>query len=187
MRDYVLTAVVFALVPVCFARPWLGVLTWYWLGLMNPHRLTWSFAYTMPFAMLIALATLSGALVARDRKPIPWERELILSVILLGYFVFTTVFAWAPAYAWPELVKVSKIILMTLVATMFIYGKERIRYLLLVVVFSIGYYGFKGGIGSIMTGGAEQVTERSDDLLQVSHSRPRRAPGPGRRRGPRGT
>ncbi len=166
MRDYVLTAVVFALVPICFARPWLGVLAWYWLGLMNPHRLTWSFAYTMPFAMLIALATLAGALVARDRKPIPWERELVLSALLLGYFTFTTVFAWAPAYAWPELEKVAKIILMTLVATMFIYGKERIRYLLLVVAFSIGYYGFKGGIWSIIHGGAEQVVGPEGSFIE---------------------
>jgi putative inorganic carbon (HCO3(-)) transporter len=157
MRDYVLTAFVFALVPVCLFRPWLGVLAWYWLGLMNPHRLTWGFAFYMPFAMLIALSTLAGMLFARDRKPIPWEREIILSVTLLAYFVFTSFFAWAPALAWAQLEKVAKIILMTLVATMFIYGKARIRYLLLVVALSIGYYGFKGGIWSLMTGGAEQV------------------------------
>jgi putative inorganic carbon (HCO3(-)) transporter len=157
MRDYVLTAFVFALIPVCVLRPWLGVLTWYWLGLMNPHRLTWGFAYTMQFAMIIGLATLFGALLARDRRSIPWERELVLAVALLAYFTFTTFFAWAPGYAWPQLEKVAKIILMTLLATMFIYGKDRIRYLLLVIVGSIGYYGFKGGIWSIINGGAEQV------------------------------
>ena len=53
MRDYVLTAFVFGMVPFCVARPWIGILMWYWLGLMSPHRLTWSFAYTMPFAMVI--------------------------------------------------------------------------------------------------------------------------------------
>jgi putative inorganic carbon (hco3(-)) transporter len=157
MRDYVLTAFVFALVPICVARPWLGVLTWYWLGLMSPHRLTWNFAYAMQFAMLIGGATLLGALFARDRRPIPWERELILVVLLLAYFTFTTFFAWAPDYAWPQLEKLAKIILMTVVATMFIYGKARIRYLLLVVAGSIGYYGIKGGVWSIVTGGGEQV------------------------------
>src|ERR1700730_4359332 len=157
MRDYVLTAVVFALVPICVARPWLGILTWYWLGLMNPHRLTWDFAHAMQFAMLIGGATLFGALLARDRRPIPWERELVLVVILLAYFTFTTFFAWAPGYAWPQLEKLAKIILMTVVATMFIYGKARIRYLLLVVAGSIGYYGIKGGVWAITTGGGEQV------------------------------
>ena len=46
---------------------------------------------------------------------------------------------------------------MTFVATMFIYGKIRIRALLLVVVASIGFYGFKGGIWSILHGGAGSV------------------------------
>ena len=157
MRDYILTMFIFAMVPICVARPWIGILMWYWIGLMNPHRLTWDFAYTMPFAMAIGLATLFGAAFARDRKPIPWQRELVLLAILFGYFCFTTLFAWEPGYAWIALEKLAKIIFMTFVATMFIYGKQRIRALLLVMVFSIGYYGIKGGVWSIMTGGAEQV------------------------------
>jgi putative inorganic carbon (HCO3(-)) transporter len=157
MRDYFLTLFVFAMVPVCVARPWIGILMWYWLGLMNPHRLTWDFAYTMPFAMAIGLATLFGALFARDRRPIPWQREMVLLVILFAYFCFTTLFAWVPSFAWIALEKLAKIVFMTFVATMFIYGKQRIRALMLVMVFSIGYYGIKGGVWSIMTGGAEQV------------------------------
>jgi len=165
MRDYVLTAFVFALLPVCLVRPWLGILAWYWLGLMNPHRLTWGFAYTMPFAMLVAIATLLGAVIAKDRRPIPWNRELILMAILLAYFTVTTFFAWAPEYAWPQWEKVAKIIFMTFVATMFIYGKARIRALLLVVVASIGFYGFKGGIWSILKGGSEKVLGPPNSFL----------------------
>jgi len=157
MRDYVLIAFVVALLPVCLARPWVGILAWYWIGLMNPHRLTWGIAYNMPFAMLVGGATLLGAILAKDRRPIPWTREMILMAILLAYFTVTTVFAWAPIYAWPQWEKVAKIIFMTFVTTMFIYGKTRIRALMLVVVGSIGYYGFKGGIWSIIRGGAEKV------------------------------
>jgi putative inorganic carbon (HCO3(-)) transporter len=46
---------------------------------------------------------------------------------------------------------------MTLVATMFIYGKDRVRALMWVIAMSLGYYGIKGGIWSILNGGAEQV------------------------------
>ena len=166
MRDYALTAVVVALLPVCLVRPWLGILAWYWIGLMNPHRLTWSFAYTMPFAMLIGGATLLGAIVAKDRRPIPWNRELVLMAILLVYFTVTTFFAWAPANAWPQWEKVTKVIFMTFVATMFIYGKDRIRALLFVVVASIGYYGFKGGIWSIVRGGAERVQGPENSFIE---------------------
>src|SRR5262249_13544821 len=143
MRDYALTAIIFALLPVCLVRPWLGILAWYWIGLLNPHRLTWGFAYTMPFALLVAGATLVGAVVAKDRRSIPWSREMVLMATLLIYFTATTFYAWAPTFAWAQWDKVAKVIFMTYVTTMFIYGKKRIRTLAFVVVASIGFYGVK--------------------------------------------
>ena len=157
MRDYVLTAFVFSLVPVCLFKPWIGIIVWYWLGVMNPHRLTYAFAFDMPFALWIGGATLAGTFFAQDRKPIPWNRELVVLGLLTGYFLFTTLFAWAPAEAWDQFEKVLKIILMTLVATMFIYGKGRIRALLLTVTLSVGLYGVKGALFAIRTGGGERV------------------------------
>jgi probable O-glycosylation ligase (exosortase A-associated) len=157
MRDYLLTLVVFMLVPVCFVRPWLGFLAWYWLGLMNPHRLTWNFAYSMPFAALVGGATLLGMVVARDRKPIIWTRETVLMVVLFAYFCFTTLFAWAPSNAWVELEKVGKIYLMTILMTAMIYGRNRIMAMLYTIAFSVGFYGLKGAIFVVSTGGAGQV------------------------------
>ena len=157
MRDYVLTAVIVSLLPICFMRPWIGILVWYWVGLMNPHRLTWDFAFWMPFALWIGGATLMGLLLTKDRKPIAWNTPLVLIAALLMYFTFTSFFAWAPDYAWPELQKVAKIILMTFVTTMLIYGRDRIRALLLVATLSIGFYGVKGFFFVLRRGGLERV------------------------------
>ena len=145
------------MVPVCLVRPWIGFLTWYWLGLMNPHRLTWDFAYSMPFAAWVGGATLVGMIFARDRKPIAWTREMVLMIVLLVYFSFTTLFAWAPDHAWPELEKVAKIFLMTLLMTTMIYGKRRIMAMLFTIALSIGFYGLKGAIFVVNTGGSGQV------------------------------
>lgn len=157
MRDIVLTIIVFSLLPVCVMRPWIGILAWYWLGLMNPHRLTWGFAHDFQFAMLVGAATLIGVLTSKDRQPVPWNRELKLVIVLMAYFTFTTLSALAPEYAWPQWEKVAKIILITFVATMMIHGRERLHWLLLVSVLSIGLYGFKGGIFTLTTGGAYHV------------------------------
>jgi probable O-glycosylation ligase (exosortase A-associated) len=157
MRDYVLTLIVFSLVPLCLIRPWIGFLVWYWLGLMNPHRLTWDFAWAMPFAAWIGGATLVGMTFAKDRKPILWARETILMVVLFLYFTMTTLFAWAPTHAWPELEKVGKIFLMTILMTAMIYGRDRITAMLYTIALSIGFYGLKGLIFVIDTGGAGQV------------------------------
>ena len=72
MRDYVLTLLILGLLPVCVWRPWIGILVWYWFGLMNPHRLTWDFAYSMPFASWIGGATLVGA-----EPPSPADLDVI--------------------------------------------------------------------------------------------------------------
>jgi putative inorganic carbon (HCO3(-)) transporter len=156
-RDLVLSIVIFGLLPVCIWRPWIGIVAWYWLGLMSPHRLTWSYGFNMPYAMLIGGATLVGVLLAKDRKPVPWNGPLTLMAVLLAYFALTTVFAWSVTIAWAEWIKVAKIILMTFVAAMFIYGKERIRVLMLTIVLSLGFYGVKGGVFTIMKGGAHRV------------------------------
>ena len=166
MRDYVLTAFIFAILPVCLVRPWLGIIAWYWLGIMNPHRNTWDFAFTMPFAMLIGGATFIGLLFARDRRSIPWNREIILMVVLMVYFTFTTLFAWAPTEAWVQWEKVFKIVLMTLMTTVFIYGHDRIRVLLWTIVISIGFYGVKGFFFVLRSGGAERVQGPDGSFLE---------------------
>ena len=157
MRDYVLTLLILGLLPVCVWRPWIGIVVWYWFGLMNPHRHTWDFAYSMPFASWIGGATLVGAVFAKDRKPLPWNVGLVLLAMLVAYYTFTTFFAWAPDDAWEQWRKVMKVVLMTFVATMFIYGKDRIYALMLTMVLSIAFYGVKGFFFVLRSGGAERV------------------------------
>ena len=70
MRDLIVTMIVFGGLPFILIRPWVGVLYWYWIGYMNPHRLTWGFAYDFPFALLVGATMLVGFVFARDRKPL---------------------------------------------------------------------------------------------------------------------
>ena len=65
MRDLLLTAFTFGLVPFILLNPHIGVLAWSWLSYMNPHRLTWGFAYNMPFAEVISIATLISIALTR--------------------------------------------------------------------------------------------------------------------------
>jgi putative inorganic carbon (HCO3(-)) transporter len=49
-------------------RPWIGVMLWTWISIMNPHRYAWGFATTAPVAMIAALVTLLGLLFTRERE-----------------------------------------------------------------------------------------------------------------------
>ena len=153
MRDVILTAIVFGALPFCFKRPYIGVLFWSWISFMSPHRLTWGFAYDLPFAQIVAVPTLAGLIFSKDRRPIPMSPITILLGGFWLHMALTTVFAWYPDEAWPDIVRVSKIFFMTFVTIAVIHDRRELRYLLMVEAFSIGFYGFKGGLWSLATGG----------------------------------
>lgn len=157
MRDIILFAIIFGLIPFCFLRPWIGILVFSWISYMNPHRFTWGPAYDFPFAKIIAVVTLVGLLFTRDRMPLPRARETFLIILLGIYFSFTNFYAFYPDQAWVQWEKVMKILLMTLVTMMLINDRKKLRYLIMVIAFSIGFLGIKGGLFSFVTGGEFRV------------------------------
>jgi putative inorganic carbon (hco3(-)) transporter len=160
-----LTVFILGMLPICFARPWIGVLMWCWLSYMNPHRLSWSFAYSMPFAMIVAATTLAGFLASNDRKPMPRTRETYLLMVIWMHFVLTTALSMNQAYAWDYLLKVSKILLFTFLPLLLLQDVLRLRLMLMVIALSIGFYGLKGGIWAIVTGGGNRVMMPDDTML----------------------
>ena len=157
MRDIVITLIVLASLPYAFKRPYIGVLMWVWISVMNPHRLSWGFAYSFPFAAIIAGVTLAGLLFTKDPKKLPMT-PIVSTFIAFGvWMAVTTVFAFSPGSASDMLSRVSKIFLMTLVTMMVIKDKKQLHLLIWVLVGSLGYYGIKGGVFTVTSGGGFRV------------------------------
>ncbi|SEK59050.1 putative O-glycosylation ligase, exosortase A system-associated [Ectothiorhodospira marina] len=152
MRDIIFSGIWMGLVAAALFRPWIGIVGWYWIGIMNPHQLTWGFARELPVAMGIAGATLVGLLLTKDRRALPFTPEIVILVLMVIHFTITTYLAWSPGPAWAQWDKVMKIFLITLITPMLIFGKQRIMMLFAILTLSIGYYGLKGGIHSLTTG-----------------------------------
>lgn len=157
MRDVLLAVVVALIVVMAVARPWIGVLGWTWIGLMNPHRLTWGFMYSAPTAALVGGATLLGLVLTKDRRRPPLTTVTVFLTLLMLHFNFTTLLAWNPEAAWVQWDKVMKILLFTYVTMFLIYGREKIRWLLIITAGSIGFYGAKGGVFSLLHGGQYKI------------------------------
>lgn len=157
MRDLFVTLVVLGSLPMILYRPHIGVLMWAWIGYMNPHRLSWGFATDFPFAMLIALTTLTGLLFLRDEKRIPWTRETKVLMAFILWMCVTTAFAFHFDAALEQLTKILKIQLMTFVTLMLMKDRARMEALIWVIALSLGFYGVKGGIFTITSGGGYHV------------------------------
>ena len=157
MRDILVTAIVFGVLPFIFKRPWIGILLWCWLGYMNPHRQTWGFAYDFPFAYITAIVTIVAFVFSRDKKEMVWTRETILLLIFIGWMLSTTLFAFYPEFAWLQWNKVWKIQLMVFLTLMIIKERQHLHWMIWIIALSLGYYGVKGGIFTIMHGGQFRV------------------------------
>jgi len=165
MRDYFVTAVILGSLPFILWRPWIGIIMWCWLSYMNPHKQTWAFAYNMPFALLVAVCTLVGLLVLREPKRIPWTRETILLLVFVLWMLMTTFFSFYPAGAWLQFDKVWRVQLMTFVTLMLITSEVRLKAMVWMIALSLAYYGTKGGVFTITTGGAHRVWGPSDTFI----------------------
>jgi len=120
---------------------------WVWIGMMNPHLLTFGFAARIPFAQLVALATLIGFAFTRRKQAFPLNTITALLISFFLWMCVTRIFALNADDIVNEMWgRVFKIQLMLWVTLMLISGRQQIEQLIWAIVISIGYYGVKGGI-----------------------------------------
>ena len=86
------------------------------------------------------------------------------------HFTITTFFAWYPDAAWQHWRKVSKILLFTFLTVLYFQDRKRLEYLFLVIALSLGFYGLKGGIWSILTGGHSKVYGPENTMLGTNNA-----------------
>lgn len=167
MRDIVILLVVIYLVPAILIKPHRGPLAWAWVSMMVPHRLAWGFAYSLPIAQLIGVSTLIGFAFSKEKTSPPWcgPTKFLLYFYIVG--CMTTLWALnqtGDAFAmWS---KVTKIQLMLWVTMALLSGEKQIRSLVWVVAMSIGFYGIKGGIFTIRSGGGQHVWGPSGSFIE---------------------
>ncbi len=152
MRDLIVTLIVFGMLPAILLRPHLGVYLWSWLGYMNPHRLTWGFAYSFPFAQLAAIATLLGLVFSKEPKRLPKSPLVTLWFMFVAWLCIATALAIDPGHSLEELIRSLKIQLMVLITFLLIVDRQKLHVLVWVVALSIGFFGIKGGVFALATG-----------------------------------
>ena len=164
MRDLALLLGMLFFLPMALRYPATGVLCWVWFSIMNPHRDVFGFAAGQPLNSLIAVATLVGWLVSRERKrwspdAVPW---LLLALVM--WMTLDTFFAYNVTYSWVFWDRVMRIFALIFMVLVLITTKARIHAMLWIIVISLGYYGVKGGVFTIIHGGHAIVYGPADSV-----------------------
>ena len=171
MRDVVLSALVGGLLLTVFKHPVFGAYLWAWLGLMNPHKMTYGFARSLPFAQIAAIATLLALAFTKKRQPLPLTGITKLQIALLLWMSFTCLFALAPEdQVLQRLIFVLKVQVMLFATWMLVRDAKEIRWLVWVVVLSVAFFGVKGGIFTLMTGGGSRVWGPPGGMLEENNA-----------------
>jgi probable O-glycosylation ligase (exosortase A-associated) len=156
MRDLLLLAILTGVSLPALIHPWMGALLWTWVSIMNPHRLTWS-AYDWPVGLISAAVTLIGLVLTTDKRRLPLTPLTLLLLAFLSWMTITTIFSLKPDAAWPLFDRVWKILLMLLVTIALLHTRRHIEWFVAVIAASLAFFGLKGGIFTLTTGGEFRV------------------------------
>jgi probable O-glycosylation ligase (exosortase A-associated) len=156
MRDLVLGGSILWIALVALRHPWVGILGWTWLSIMNPHQLSWAIR-DLPVAAAVGGATLIGMFATRDRKDFSLGRESIVLILFMVWMCIALPFSMVFDESFGLWKRVMKIDFMILVAVVLLNQKRHLILLAWVLVISIGFYGVKGGAFTIATGGNYRV------------------------------
>ncbi|HEX9172946.1 MAG TPA: putative O-glycosylation ligase, exosortase A system-associated [Telluria sp.] len=157
MRDAIVFAVIFGLLPFVFKRPAIGIMLFTWVSLMNPHRLTYGAAYNFPFAMIIGVVTLVALFARPDPKRLPLTPLTVMLILFMCWMTLTTFGAFEPDRAWTEWNRVMKTLFFVLVSMAALNSEKDTKLFAAVVTLSLAFYGFKGGLFTLMSGGSSRV------------------------------
>jgi putative inorganic carbon (HCO3(-)) transporter len=169
VRDLLIFAVIFGALPFVFKRPALGVLLFTWISLMNPHRLAYGAAFSFPFAAVIAVVTLAALVLSKQPKSFPRTPVTIVLLMFCAWVTLTSCFALEPDLVWREWNRVIKTLFMVFVSFMVLNTERDIKQFAWTVALSLGFYGLKGGLFVLMSGGSYKVYGPSGSYIEENN------------------
>lgn len=158
MRDIVLTLIIAGILPLTLKKPHYGLLLWIWLGIMNPHRLTYGFAYNLPFAQISAIFFFVGILLnLKKTYRFPWNGITVSMFAFVLWIGVSPWFSFHPEFEFELWSRAFKIQLMVLIGFLVIGNRQQLNATIAILALSVGFYGIKGGLFTVLTGGGYRV------------------------------
>jgi len=166
VRDLLTVLIFSAGAVMALRRPYFGALVWVWIGLMNPHRLGWGFAYDLPLAQISVFVTLAGILLNSKQVRLVGGGGLYALVALVLWMGVTTIAAILVDPSLNQYIAVLKVIFMTFVTLAVVRTQGEIIGLVWTIALSIGFFGVKGGLFTILSGGSHRVWGPPESVVE---------------------
>ncbi|HEB54355.1 MAG TPA: putative O-glycosylation ligase, exosortase A system-associated [bacterium] len=169
MRDLIVFAIVMAMMPTAFRRPYIGMLLFSWLAYMRPQDLCWGFARTMRLSFFVSIAMLLGwwANEQGRRRFTHWEPRTVMMALLTVLIAISYVQAKVQdEYTNRYFFEYVKIVMIALFTVGQCDTRERLRGMFWVIAISLGFFGVKSGLWGVLTGGGSQILRGPGGMLE---------------------
>lgn len=165
MRDILLVGVIGLVLGLSLLYPFAGVILWTWLSIQNPHQEAYTFSRALPLSLIVAVVTVFAWAASRERKRLPNDFIVWAMLIFLAWTTFNSFFAFSPEWSWPYWNRTWKIFALGLMIAATATNRVRIQAIVWVVVISLLYFGVKGGLFTLVTGGHWHVYGPDDTII----------------------
>lgn len=157
MRDALILTLTAACCLLALRRPFWGAMFWTVVSLGSPHVEFGIRANQYPIAAAIAISTLVGMLFTKDRWN-PMKGAASWWLLLFTLWICVTLrFSVYYDESFELWLRSIKIFFMLFVTMALLTDQRKVDIFIWVIVGSLGYYGVKGGVFTLLTAGAYRV------------------------------
>jgi probable O-glycosylation ligase (exosortase A-associated) len=134
-------------------NPVIGLYAYTWYALARPDAMAWSEGQ-WPHSLILAIFTLAGIWRYTPNFSRWIVNPWVVSMLLLHLVILAScLFAQYPALAWGPWIEFAKFSVLALVIPLYITKLDELKWMVLVVGFSMGLVGFKFGVFGLRAGG----------------------------------
>jgi len=153
MRDIIIVIGLVALIPLILKRPYIGVLVWTWIAILNPHREAFGFSSALRPNLLIVLVTLISFALSSERKAWPGGKISLTFIAFILWTTLTSALAPDPETSFEFYMDfVVKMAIHMIILMIVINSQHRLISLVWCFALSLGYHAVKIALVTVKSG-----------------------------------
>jgi putative inorganic carbon (HCO3(-)) transporter len=157
MRDLAILALLSIGCIWSLRQAWVGAMMWTLVSLGSPHAYFGYAAAGWPVSMAVAGCTIVGLLVTKERVNPFAHPVMVLYAALTLWMAIGLPLSFAPDLCYEPFERTVKIAVMLVLTVALIDTRKKLEVFIWVNTFSLGFYGIKGGIFTLTSGGSSIV------------------------------
>jgi probable O-glycosylation ligase (exosortase A-associated) len=155
MKALLLLVIMVILVPMAFLAPFTGVLTYLWLALFRPHE--WAYTPASQYSLAVGTATLLGYLIFEFGRRPPKLLPNLWMILLWAQISLAVVFGVSTDNSMLKYIEFTKVFVIGLLVSALVDSESRTRWLLAVVLGSVGMLAFRSAFAIVVRFGNTNV------------------------------